>query len=62
MDPRAGRINWIYTVVSLIPANGDATELPYFSLEEQIRPGAGSVIDRLMPGAALGASGRRQGT
>ena len=45
--------NWIYTCTPLIPANGDATELPYFSFVEQIRPGAGSVIDRLMPGCAV---------
>ena len=31
--------NWIYTCTPLIPANGDATELPYFSFVEQIRPG-----------------------
>ena len=27
--------------------------MPYFSFVEQIRPGAGSVIDRLMPGCAV---------
>ncbi|MBZ5625935.1 MAG: hypothetical protein LAQ69_45690, partial [Acidobacteriia bacterium] len=45
--------NWTYTCTPLIPANGDATELPYFSFVEQIRPGAGSVIDRLLPGCAV---------
>jgi hypothetical protein len=45
--------NWIYTCTPFIPANGDATELPYFSFVEQIRPGAGSVIDRLLSGCAV---------
>ena len=45
--------NWVYTCTPLIPANGDATELPYFSFVEQIRPGAGSVIDRLLTGCAV---------
>ncbi len=30
--------NWVYACTPLIPANGDATELPYFSFVEQIRP------------------------
>ena len=45
--------NWVYTCTPLIPANGDATELPYFSFVEQIRPGASSVIDRLLTGCAV---------
>ena len=39
--------NFIYTCTPLIPSNGDATELPYFSFVEQIRPGAGVVLDRM---------------
>jgi hypothetical protein len=34
----------------LIPSSGDATELPYFSFVEQIRPGAGVVLDRMVVG------------
>jgi hypothetical protein len=45
--------NFIYTCTPLFPANGDATELPYFSFIEQIRPGAGSVIDRMAVGCAV---------
>ncbi|MCX6629016.1 MAG: hypothetical protein NTW28_15470 [Candidatus Solibacter sp.] len=45
--------NWIYTCTPLIPSAGDATELPYFSFVEQIRPGANLVIDRLLPGCAI---------
>ena len=45
--------NWVYTCTPLIPSNGDATELPYFSFVEQIRPGAGSVIDRLLTGCTV---------
>ena len=32
--------NFTYTCTPLIPSAGDATELPYFSFVEQIRPGA----------------------
>lgn len=45
--------NWVYTCTPLFPAAGDATELPYFSFIEQIRPGAGSVIDRMAVGCAV---------
>ncbi len=45
--------NFIYTCSPLFPANGDATELPYFSFIEQIRPGAGAVIDRMAVGCAV---------
>src|SRR3974377_655435 len=44
--------NFTYTCTPLIPANGDAAELPYFSFIEQIRPGAGVVIDRMAGGCA----------
>jgi hypothetical protein len=45
--------NFTYTCTPLIPANGDAAELPYFSFVEQIRPGAGVVLDRQAVGCAL---------
>ncbi len=45
--------NWIYTCTPLIPSNGDAAELPYFSFVEQIRPGAGVVLDRMEVGCAV---------
>ena len=45
--------NFVYTCTPLIPANGDATELPYFSFVEQIRPGAGVVLDRQAVGCAV---------
>ena len=45
--------NFTYTCTPLIPANGDAAELPYFSFIEQIRPGAGVVIDRMAVGCAV---------
>ena len=45
--------NFIYTCTPLFPANGDATELPYFSFVEQIRPGAGVVLDRQAVGCAV---------
>ena len=35
------------------PSNGDATELPYFSFLEQIRPGSGVVLDRIEVGYAV---------
>ncbi|MBA3973351.1 MAG: hypothetical protein C0504_03925 [Candidatus Solibacter sp.] len=45
--------NFTYTCTPLFPANGDAAELPYFSFVEQIRPGAGIVLDRLAVGCAI---------
>ncbi|MCW5982693.1 MAG: hypothetical protein KIT09_31685 [Bryobacteraceae bacterium] len=45
--------NLTYTCTPLIPSNGDAAELPYFSFCEQIRPGAGVVLDRLAVGCAI---------
>lgn len=45
--------NFTYTCTPLIPSNGDATELPYFSFVEQIRPGAGAVLDRMEVGCAI---------
>jgi hypothetical protein len=44
--------NFTYTCTPLFPANGDVAELPYFSFCEQIRPGAGVVLDRLAVGNA----------
>ncbi|MBS1877715.1 MAG: hypothetical protein JSU00_31175 [Acidobacteria bacterium] len=45
--------NFTYTCTPLFPANGDAAELPYFSFIEQIRPGAGVVLDRMAVGCAV---------
>jgi hypothetical protein len=45
--------NYTYTCAPLFPANGDAAELPYFSFVEQIRPGAGVVLDRMAVGCAI---------
>jgi hypothetical protein len=45
--------NFIYTCAPLMPSNGDATELPYFSFVEQIRPGGGVVLDRMAVGCAV---------
>ena len=45
--------NWIYTCTPLFPAAGDAAELPFFSFIEQIRPGAGVVLDRMAVGCAI---------
>ncbi len=45
--------NFTYTCTPLFPANGDAAELPYFSFVEQIRPGAGLVLDRMAVGCAI---------
>ncbi len=45
--------NFVYTCTPLMPANGDAAELPYFSYLEQIRPGAGVVLDRQAVGCAI---------
>jgi hypothetical protein len=50
---KAGTTNLTYTCTPLIPANGDAAELPYFSYVEQIRPGAGVVLDREAVGCAI---------
>ena len=47
--------NFIYTCTPLIPSNGDATELPYFSFVGQIRPGSGVVFDRMDVGCAVEA-------
>ena len=45
--------NFTYTCTPLFPAAGDAAELPYFSFVEQIRPGAGIVLDRMAVGCAI---------
>jgi hypothetical protein len=45
--------NFTYTCTPLFPANGDAAELPYFSFVEQIRPGAGVVVDRMAVGCVV---------
>jgi len=45
--------NFIYTCTPLLPASGDAAELPYFSFVEQIRPGAGVVLDRMAVGCVI---------
>ncbi len=45
--------NFIYTCTPLMPSAGDDAELPYFSYLEQIRPGGGVVVDRLMIGQAV---------
>jgi hypothetical protein len=50
---KSGTTNLVYTCTPLIPANGDAAELPYFSYVEQIRPGAGVVLDREAVGCAI---------
>jgi hypothetical protein len=50
---KAGGPNFTYTCAPLMPANGDPAELPYFSYVEQIRPGAGVVIDRQAVGCAV---------
>lgn len=50
---KSGAGPYVYTCTPLFPANGDAAELPYFSYVEQIRPGAGVVLDRLAVGCAL---------
>jgi hypothetical protein len=48
-----GGPNYTYTCTPLIPASGDAAELPYFSFVEQIRPGAGVVLDRMAVGCVV---------
>ncbi|MCC6362207.1 MAG: hypothetical protein IT165_01715 [Bryobacterales bacterium] len=45
--------NWVYTCTPPNPANGDAVELPFFSFIEQIRPGAGVVLDRMAVGCGV---------
>jgi len=45
--------NFTYTCTPLFPASGDAAELPYFSFVEQIRPGAGVVLDRMAVGCVV---------
>src|SRR5581483_1328093 len=45
--------NFTYTCTPLFPASGDAAELPYFSFVEQIRPGAGVVVDRMAVGCVV---------
>ena len=50
---KTGTTNYVYTCTPLIPAAGDAAELPYFSYVEQIRPGAGVVLDREAVGCAI---------
>jgi hypothetical protein len=44
--------NFTYTCTPLDPVS-DGPELPYFSFIEQIRPGAGVVLDRMAVGCAL---------
>lgn len=51
--------NFVYTCTPLIPANGDAAALPYFSFVEQIRPGAGVVVDRMAVGCVVEGWARR---
>src|SRR5512135_2575545 len=53
MVVKSGGPNYVYTSTPLIPANGDAAELPYLSYVEQIRPGAGVVVDRQAVGMAV---------
>ncbi len=50
---KSGGPNYVYTCTPLIPANGDAAELPYFTYVEQIRPGANVVLDRMAVGCAV---------
>ncbi len=45
--------NFTYTATPLIPSAGDDAELPYFSFVEQIRPGAGVVLDRMAIGCVI---------
>jgi hypothetical protein len=45
--------NFTYTATPLIPSAGDEAELPYFSFVEQIRPGAGVVLDRMAIGCVV---------
>jgi hypothetical protein len=50
---KSGSANFTYTCTPLFPSAGDATELPYFSFVEQIRPGAGVILDRQAVGCAV---------
>jgi len=50
---KSGGPQFVYTCTPLMPANGDSAELPYFSYAEQIRPGAGAVLDREAVGCAV---------
>ncbi len=50
---KSGGPNFTYTCTPLMPSAGDAAELPYFSFVEQIRPGAGVVLDRQAVGCAV---------
>jgi hypothetical protein len=50
---KSGAVNFVYTCTPLMPAAGDAAELPYLSYVEQIRPGAGVVLDRQAVGLAV---------
>ena len=50
---KSGAVNFVYTCTPLIPSAGDDAELPYLSYVEQIRPGAGVVIDRQAVGMAV---------
>lgn len=45
--------NFTYTCTPPNPSNGDAVELPFFSFIEQIRPGAGVVLDRTAVGCSV---------
>ena len=45
--------NFTYTCTPLFPASGDAAELPFFTFVEQIRPGAGVVLDRMAVGCVV---------
>ena len=50
---KSGAGPYVYTCTPLIPSAGDAAELPYLSYVEQIRPGAGVVLDRQAVGMAV---------
>ncbi len=50
---KSGSPNFTYTCTPLFPSAGDAAELPYLSYVEQIRPGAGVVVDRQAIGMAV---------
>ncbi len=50
---KTGAGPYTYTCTPLIPSAGDAAELPYLSYVEQIRPGAGVVVDRQAVGVAV---------
>ena len=44
--------NWIYTCTPLDPTT-EGRELSYFSYLQQVRPGAGVILDRIMSGCAI---------